>query len=960
MAKQVVGFEIVIDGLGRTIETATELKRAIAFVNEEIKKTSDVQELKKLEAKLIDLKAAQMEVNKVVREQIKTRNEEITATDKVNGAYRKLSKELNDQRNRYKDLAAAEQDSSQEAKDLLVSINALDKKLKGIDATVGQFQRNVGGYTEALSQFFPKLGGTIGNVTGLVGDLSSGFANLGKTTGIANIGLGTVGLALAAFEGISNIIADIKQSVKEVTDLKIAFENFGFAGQQLDNVAAKAQSLGEVFEENSTQVAVAANTISREFGIPIEKAFDIIQAGFLKGADAQGEFLDTLREYPAQFRDAGLSAEEFLKVSIAAGREGIYSDKGLDVIKEFGLRIREQTSASKDALINAFGEDFTSQLFANLNTGAVTSGQALGLITKKINETGLSGEKLQKVVADVFGGPGEDVGQRLLLSLGDILTSTNDVTTAETKLQKQSLELIKVKEISALRNAKLAESTREADLETTKFSEDIRSFLGESLNFLVGAFLSSEVSIGKFNDRLATSNELIKDNKKLNATATKTPAQLSKERQQFEESEEKKREAILNNAKKETILRTQTEAGIEKALDEIKAKRKSIVFGTPEFKKADEEIKRLEKELEKFNPKESGKKGGETFVKSFTAGSLAKLQDEQSKLQKAFGEAVVGSGTQKEIGVKLNAINNQIKDAIEQQNQILADASRGNLLKNLQQAQQLATLPLTVKPLKSIKQSDLDKKEAEDIKKVQQDIIKSSNEANQKRIDNEKKAQEELYENRQKNIELAGQGALLLTDLFSTIQSAKFKKDEEALNKQIQLTEENIATLEAKADKATGLRKKKIEKDLANEKLLLEAKNKQQQELQLKAAKQEKKIAIAQSIIQGALAVQRALNSFPFPPLSTGQAIAAGIFAGIQTATIIAQPLAEGGVVTGQRINQKQNIPTRSNGDNVLAFVKRGEVVLNQRQQALLGGSPTFRKIGIKGFADGGLVAPIS
>ena len=30
-------------------------------------------------------------------EQIKTRNEEITATDKANGAYRKLSKELNDQ-----------------------------------------------------------------------------------------------------------------------------------------------------------------------------------------------------------------------------------------------------------------------------------------------------------------------------------------------------------------------------------------------------------------------------------------------------------------------------------------------------------------------------------------------------------------------------------------------------------------------------------------------------------------------------------------------------------------------------------------------------------------------------------------------------------------------------------------------------------------------------------------------
>lgn len=43
-----------------------------------------------------------------------------------------------------------------------------------------------------------------------------------------------------------------------------------------------------------------------------------------------------------------------------------------------------------------------------------------------------------------------------------------------------------------------------------------------------------------------------------------------------------------------------------------------------------------------------------------------------------------------------------------------------------------------------------------------------------------------------------------------------------------------------------------------------------------------------------------------------------------------------------------------------MAFVKRGEVVLNQRQQSLLGGSETFRRIGIKGFAQGGLVPPIS
>ena len=236
MAEKVIGFKIQIEGLAGTIETATELKRQIAEVNKELKKASNVDDIKKLEKQLIDLKAAQSLVNDVTREQVKLRKEEISANDKAEGAYRRLSKQLNDQRNRYKDLAAAEQDSSQEAKDLLVSINNLDKKLKGIDATVGQFQRNVGGYTEALSNFFPRLGGTIGNVTGLVGDLSSGFAQLGQTTGVANVGLGAVGLALTAFSGISAIIDDISQSARAIFNLKLQLENFGVASENLDQV----------------------------------------------------------------------------------------------------------------------------------------------------------------------------------------------------------------------------------------------------------------------------------------------------------------------------------------------------------------------------------------------------------------------------------------------------------------------------------------------------------------------------------------------------------------------------------------------------------------------------------------------------------------------------------------------------------------------------------------------------
>jgi hypothetical protein len=117
-------------------------------------------------------------------------------------------------------------------------------------------------------------------------------------------------------------------------------------------------------------------------------------------------------------------------------------------------------------------------------------------------------------------------------------------------------------------------------------------------------------------------------------------------------------------------------------------------------------------------------------------------------------------------------------------------------------------------------------------------------------------------------------------------------------------------------------------------------------------------LAIIQATIQGSLAVVRALAAPPGFPFNLPSVITTGVLAAAQVATIAAQPLATGGVVgiSGRRVTDGQNMPTRSNGDNVLATVKRGEVVLNQRQQSALGGAGTFRSIGVPGFADGGAI----
>jgi hypothetical protein len=969
MAEKVIGFKIQIEGLAGTIETATQLKRQIADINAELKKTADVDEIKKLEKKLVDLKAAQSLVNDVTREQVKLRKEEIAGIDKSQGAYRKLSKELNDQRNRYKDLAASQQDSTQEAKDLLVSINKLDKELKGIDATVGQFQRNVGGYTEALSQFFPKLGGTLGQVTGAIGGLSMGITDLGKTTGKLNIGLGAVGIALTAFSAIGEIYSSIQDTIEETKNLNILISNFTKAsGDQLSEYTSKAQASALTFKKDVNDIAIAANTASKAFGIDFADAIDFINIGFRQGADAQGEFLDNLREYPVQFAAAGLSLKDYTAIAVNAANQGIYSDQGLNVVKEFGLRITEQTKASKDALTDAFGEEFTTKLLGDLNARTITTGEAFTMVSEKMTDVNVVSSKLQTVVADVFGSAGEDAGNRYITQLGVILKNTDEIlkitTPYQQALERQRIENEKLTAAQARFNQSLNVGSSGLKIYVTEAKTAWTNLGATVLGFFDGVgtrFLAYRTAFKEFakpeGSIITFWKSFTKEVETLNKNGKIINEEENKRLKLLKQQEEQAKKSADAETKRLADIRTQSRAAKEEALAAKKrTQTEGVVFGSAEYKKLGEEILQLEKELEKFNPKESGKKGGEKFVKEFTDGSIAALENERGKLQSAFSNAVVGSGTQKELAVKLNAINNQIKDAVEQQNQILADATRGNLLKNLQQAQQLATLPLTVEPLKSIKSSDLAKKESEDLQKVFKEVTKNADEFRKE----QKEKEEQDLEDRAKRIETYLQAASLVTDFFSTIQQARFKKDADILNQEIQKTEENITLLEQKAEKASGSKKKRLLKEIEAEKVLLDARTKQAEELQLKAAKAEKKIAIAQSIIQGALAVNRALAVPPGPPFTIGSAITAGVFAGIQTATIIAQPLAEGGVVTGERINRKQNIPTRSNGDNVLAYVKRGEVVLNQRQQSLLGGSPTFRRIGIKGFAEGGMVPPIS
>ncbi len=140
-----------------------------------------------------------------------------------------------------------------------------------------------------------------------------------------------------------------------------------------------------------------------------------------------------------------------------------------------------------------------------------------------------------------------------------------------------------------------------------------------------------------------------------------------------------------------------------------------------------------------------------------------------------------------------------------------------------------------------------------------------------------------------------------------------------------------------------------------NEELkLAEGNEKKTNEIKAKYAKKNQKIAIGQAIIGGAQGVLRAFSDYMFP-LSLIIAALTAVAVGIQIATIKKQTFAGGGRITGTG-----NVAPDANGDNTLILAKPGEVILNNRQQQALGGARTFRRIGVPGFAEGGMVGPSS
>lgn len=505
--------EKLTDAFSRQAEVAEQLMK-------KIKEKADAEKLSTKEVK--ELSKASAEASKAMQQAAKA-EEAMNKAQKSANTTRKAAAMTEEERIRFikesLELADKEVHSKEEAIEVNKRLRKASNMLKDTDedyrntlgklnSTIGvntdyikrnsdrytQQKMTIGSYKEEVKAAWMELNhlndsmGSFGIISGSFGDSLQSLGNAGSVleglSGFGKIfqnkwllGLGAVGAAGAGIGWWVNY----NNGLTEATRLTQQFTEK--SGEDLKAYRTEVQAIADFYGKDFKEVLIGANAVSKQFGISAEESLKLIQDGFIAGADANGEFLDTLREYPAYFKEAGISAETFIAITAQAAKSGIYSDKGVDVIKEGNLRIREMTTATAAALegIGISADEVQEQL----KSGQKTTFDIIQMVSERLNELPDSASVVGTALADIFGGPGEDAGLQYIRTLKDIKTNLGDVKAETGELGKAQEDMIESQKLLSKELALLFDATGGSfETMSAKIKSSIASMTADLLSFV--------------------------------------------------------------------------------------------------------------------------------------------------------------------------------------------------------------------------------------------------------------------------------------------------------------------------------------------------------------------------------------------------------------------------------------------------------------------------------------------
>ena len=330
---------------------------------------------------------------------------------------------------------------NREIRQLAIGSEEYQKKLKELQSVRGQLdeqRRQMRGIADAQN------------------DAAKGTSLLGK--GFQQLS----GMIKAAFTatGILALINLVVEGAREVASLVTEFQGLreetnrlsGTTGQDLSDLVANVKALERTFDIAGDTILETTNAAAKAFDEDFPSIVSALEKGLVLVQGQGDELLEQVKEYSVQFKQAGFDAEESVAIIANAINQGVFNDYGADAIKEFNLRITQLSASQRETLEQSFGKDFAQRIEKGVQTGEVSVKEALASVSKELGKFDARSAQTQKVVSELFGGPGENAGTAFILSLQNADQALDDlVQTGNVYVDRQLEQLELEKELAAAR-----------------------------------------------------------------------------------------------------------------------------------------------------------------------------------------------------------------------------------------------------------------------------------------------------------------------------------------------------------------------------------------------------------------------------------------------------------------------------------------------------------------------------
>lgn len=314
----------------------------------------------------------------------------------------------------------------------------LQDNAKASDALLGQIRGLIGG-TNTFGSSLKSL--SVNAASG--GTLLTGMGNSLKAFGKTLLGLlkNPYVLAIAGVVAGFKWFYDYNKGLVEASRLTKYFT--GLTGDAMRSVRDNVQAVSDTFGKNFNETLKTANAMSKNLGVSVNEATDIIAKGLAAGGMNSEQYLSNLQRFAPTLQKMGMTAEQAAVAMSQIDKAGVNSQRALMAMSRASLQLRTMSDGTAKSL-NAIGVD-AQQMSQDVQSGARSVQDAMAEVARKLQETGSNSKEAAAVMKELFGARGESaIGDGFLTFLAESNKGMEELLGKQDSLQRLKLKEVEV------------------------------------------------------------------------------------------------------------------------------------------------------------------------------------------------------------------------------------------------------------------------------------------------------------------------------------------------------------------------------------------------------------------------------------------------------------------------------------------------------------------------------------